>query len=270
MSRPRTRVIDEDDNNISGLNDIYTPYRLTRGAWNEVESKGWYTPRALMNHEYRRMIPPYQPREHGWLTLAGKPLGAGLFDFLDLELVAYRTLSMTAFECGHRQLDWALCFASLSHADQAEAMDTRPVSAAELLSGTQMKLLGLVQDMSFVEPKSRHGAFYPVIKMPVNPDPMIETKPFLIDASKALELINRANAFDALADNIERQFDDVEDKMKALVKQRKTVLKPYLHKTKYFDPELLGDANIQLAGAVFYRARALADFLRKMVYINVM
>jgi len=270
MSRPRTRVIDEDDKDISGLNDIYTPYRLTRGAWNEDEGRGWYTPRALMNHEYRRMIPPYQAREHGWLTIAGKPLGAGLFDFLDMELVAYKTLKATAFECGHRQLDWALGFADLSPAEQADALDTRPVSAAELLRDTQMKLLGLVQDMSFVEPKSRHGTFYPVIKFPVNPDPLVETKPFLVDADKAMELIKRANAFDALADAVEREFDGIEVKMKKLALLHKVALRPYLHKTKYLHPELLNDANIQLAGGVFYRARALADFLRKMVYINVM
>jgi hypothetical protein len=269
MPRPR-KVHTADDPAIIEVRDIYTPYRLTQSRWNEVALKGWYSPTALMTHEYRRMISPYAPYELGWLTLSGQQLGSQMIDFLDLELAAYKVFKRTAFDCAYRQLDWALAFASLPTDEHDHALANRPVSAAELLGEQSFKLLGLVNPMGFVSPSSRHGAFYPVIKMPVNPEPETATRPFIIDCHKAQSLIERANAFDRFADQIEQEFYRVEDKFKQLTSARKLRLKPFLHKTKYFDPELISDANIALAGGLFYRARSLADFLRKMVYTNVM
>ncbi len=269
MPRPQ-KAYSLDDPAIVEVRDIYTPYRLTNARWNEVAIKGWYRPTTLMTHEYRRMIPPYAPHELGWLTLSGQQLGSEMIRFLDLELTAYRTFKAAAFDCAHRQLDWALAFASLPSDEQDAALSNRPVSAAELLGEQAFKLLGLVSPMSFVSPQSRHGAFYPVIKMPVNPAPETSTKPFLIDCHKAQALIERADAFDRFADQVEQEFYKTEEKLKRLTSARKLNLKPFLHKTKYFDPELISDANIALAGGLFYRSRALADFLRKMVYTNVM
>lgn len=269
MARPRIRPASEEEIQNS-LHDLFTPYRLSPTAWSEADARGWFKPQALMNHVYRRMLPTYPGYELGWLTLGGKQLGEMLLPFLDLELVAYKTLRAMAFECAHRQLDWALAFAALSAEEKEVALDTRPKSAAELLRDSSFKLLGLVKPLTFVEPQGRHGSFYPVLKVPVNPDPEVQTKRFLVDVSKAIDLIERANLFDAFADKLEAEFLEVEGKLKQLSSQRKLALKPFLRMSKYLDPELINDANIQLAGAMFYRARSLADYLRKVVYNSVM
>lgn len=255
---------------LHGLNDLYTPYRLTDSPWQAAHRRGWFTPLALHNHTYRRHRPFHEStRELGWLTLSGKSITGELDKILPLELQTYATLTAAAFECGHRQFDWALEALTLSGDALQVHLDNRPASAAELLRDSSIILLGLTRPMSLIANEGRFGPLHTVFKVPVSPDPEIESKPFIISVDEALTLEGSARRLDDLADRLQDGFEQIELKSRRLTSQLRRVDKSLAKANDYLNPDLLFAANTELAVAMFYRATALADFMRKMIFQNI-
>jgi len=209
------------------------------------------------------------PTEPGWLTISGAQLGSMLHEFLDVELRLYICHTSVAFETGIRYLDWVRhTITEFDKVDKDEALQNRPSTAAEMFSDTPLRMLGMVSNTHIVESKPFRGGLMTIFKVPTRPEIGLITKSFPIDRVKAKLMCGWADKFDLFADQLEIQFMVVDAHIRSLKSFRDIVgAENESHElVRFLDREMMYPYTTGLPSALFYRARVIADLLRKLVW----
>lgn len=252
---------------LKGLGDIYKVEKLPRGPWNDPANKHWFTPEYLDSRSFR--TPPSSCFIKGWLSINGVPVTTMLDKFLEVELDTYRCLSNIAYDAGLRYVEWALLVTNgYNSLNPDEALRNRPMTAAETLAKTTVRLLGMKNQRPIVETVPFRNDTITMFKVPVRPDRESYSARIEMDRELAKTLAMYADRFDEFADSLDAYFVKLENEIAKLKSFRELVgVDEEPHEiVKFLDREMMTPFITGLHQALFYRARDLADFLRMYIF----
>ncbi len=253
------------------LPDEYTVRKLPMAPWNDPANMEKFSEINLKNQTFKGPVDNNHSVHPAWLVVSGSSIESMVDEFLNREFNMYTVLSSIAYDRSMRYLEWAGRVTSmLAKVNMDEALTSRPQTVAEHLAKSTVRLLGMKTSRVIVEAKPFRDDMLVVLKVPVRPDSNAPISIGSMTSEKAIILCRWADKFDQFADQLEKIFDELEEKMGRLLSFRELaggVDEPH-PLIKYLDREMMRPYNTALHAALFYRSRDLADYLRMVVYSN--